>query len=228
MGLDNPEDIINALSEVYVFSEQIVSEHSKRNWGAHRVSKVERSDKDPPNLRSTWTEVIPDFDGVLGEYNNRIRKITLYKKAICWFAAAREWHPMHLEKVVELHECAHALHHLGPASPVPAAAETELKQRNLRYRKIPDELKEQIAQLMTLLAIRGQAAAVRHSRAKSHWKTMEQIFVELMRNQSPKYQLSELVLQTKSTRLEEKTNLIIQLSDQGCYPSSEQINGIFT
>src|SRR5262249_17094917 len=81
--------------------------------------KYKETDETPPNVRnnqSKWVDLRPDFDGLLGKYQMGPPRITVYRKAVVWVANEFDWHPGRLKRLVDLHEWAHALHHLGSSS----------------------------------------------------------------------------------------------------------------
>lgn len=212
----------------------VFPEHSRRQfyWVAHQGIKLERSDADPPLVRSrdgSWQDLSPNFEEILGSYEAKARKITIYKKGIVWCAAsrARNWNPAQLERIVELHEWAHVLHHLGAAEPFEESTKVrELRLRSNRYRKAPEEFKEQIAQLLALLLIRGEAARDRPAREIKYLNNLEEMFFALMDDQSSRYHLPAVVRATDFDRLRVKARLILAIADKEYFPSLTEIHGI--
>ena len=94
-----------------------------------------------------------------GLYRASEKKIVLFNKGITWLANQRKWNPWCLEKLVDIHEYAHAAHHLGMIGPPGVRNESQKAQnwteKNISFGIAPNDLREQIAQLAPLLTIRA-------------------------------------------------------------------------
>jgi hypothetical protein len=188
-----------------------------------QAPKCEESDETPPAILDEKEDILLDYDGLLGLYEMGPPRITIYKKAIESVANKRGYFPEHLKHLVDIHEWGHALHHLGSFEP--ASDEEFMNSRNAeRYRATSDELKEQIAQLATLLTVRESAQRVRSEEAKTFYEELENMFFDLMSRQSAKYKLPDFVRGFTVTRLREKLQLLFRISD--CPLSLEDVAGI--
>jgi hypothetical protein len=99
-------------------------------------------------------------------------------------------------------------------------------ERNARFRAAPDELKEQIAQLCTLVVLRGQAASARQPKARSTLQDMESIFFSLMSSQSARYRLPDEVRQMDLPRLHAKLALLFRMADERIFPRLDDVADI--
>ncbi len=124
------------------------------------------SEKVPALTREESRDDFLPIDRVLGEYDPRRRKITIFIKAIESHSASLDCDPKDLEFLVRCHEFAHAIVHLGVRATHRAdvtktfgkdgATDTRrfLRARNARFRRIGDQAHEMLAQALTLSAVR--------------------------------------------------------------------------
>jgi hypothetical protein len=223
-----------AYQEVFSSSASaMITQYSRRDfyWTASSKMSVRRSDEDPPIIKDgrAWTDLVPDYELLLGVYDNARHRITLFKKGIDWLAQQHDWEPGRLESIVELHEWGHAVHHLGPNEPSKFDAKvvsSELRRRTLAFRCCPDEFKEQIAQLLTLLAIKGKRQESQFPKAKEYFEIMEEMFFELMDRQSAKYRLPKIVRDMEIPQLRTRAQLLLSMSDAKCPLTLDHVRSI--
>lgn len=232
------QGMIDVLSEVYVAPYSLISGHVGRNFFHNSQNTVTQEDSrdDPPLVASRngqWVDLTPDFESLLGVYQGvdkaETRRIVLFDKGIEWLADQRDWEPNKLRLIVRLHEWSHALHHLGPREQhivKGVAVPRGFAERNARFRAAPDDLKEQIAQLCTLVALRGQAVRAQPTRAREILRDIEQIFFKLMEVQSQKYRLPEAVRDMSPDRLKSKLALLLRMADNRIFPKIDDIADI--
>jgi hypothetical protein len=168
------QEAIEILGECYPVVCTAVPQATNRiflNFPGYR-----ESDETPPavrNNRSKWIDIRPDFDGLLGQYHPP--RITVYRKAIVAVANEFDLHPEHLKRLVDLHEWAHALHHLGSSSRTHVFSASRKAKKSKNFRETSEELKEQIAQLATLLTLRSLAERVRYEKSKKFYDELENV-----------------------------------------------------
>jgi len=232
---DEMRDAMDALSEVLVAPAFLLWDHVGRAFfhGSNNTVTEEASRDDPPLLAhqgGRWIDLTPDFESLLGVYQADRRRIVLFDKGIEWLADRQDWSPNRLRMIVRLHEWSHALHHLGAPRRHAArgmAIPRGFAERNARFRAVPDDLKEQVAQLCTLVALRGQIAHARHPRAREMLQDVERIFFELMHMQSERYRLPDEVRDMTFDRLKTKLELLLRMSDNRLFPAIEDVADIF-
>ncbi len=228
------QDTLDALSEVMVHPAYLLWDHASRIFfhGSNNTVREEASRDDPPLLAhrgGRWVDLTPDFESLLGLYEPEKRRIVLFDKGIEWLADKQDWVPNRLRMVVRLHEWAHALHHLGAPRRHTArgmAIPRGFAERNARFRAAPDDLKEQIAQLCTLVALRGQIARAKKPKAQAMLEDVERIFFELMDRQSSRYRLPDEVRGMTLDRLKLKLELLLRMSDNRVFPGLEDVGDI--
>jgi hypothetical protein len=215
-----PPDFHEALAECYLPPNGIVQSMG-RFFGAN-FPRYRDSNDTPPAIRNDqWVDVRPDFDGFLGEYRARPPLIITYKKAILSVATENDWHPWHLERLVLFHEWTHALHHLGmPKTTDALGAKSSKAAKTKAFTAASEHLKEQIAQLNTLLVLRSQAEL---DKSKKFYETLEDIFFSLMSRQSRKYQLPHGMREATIARLRDKVQVLFRISDCGSSLDQEEI-----
>lgn len=164
-------ETLEILSECYPVVCTAMSQATDRFFCNY--PKYKESDETPPavrNNRGKWTDIRPDFDGLLGEYDPP--QITIYRKAIAAVANEFDLHPGRLKRLVDLHEWGHALHHLGSSSRTHVFSASVKAKKSKNFRETSEELKEQIAQLATLLTLRSLAEDVRHEKSKKFYEEL--------------------------------------------------------
>lgn len=184
------QDTMDALSEVLVPPAFLLWDHVGRTFfhGSNNTVREEASRDDPPlviDQGGRWVDLTPNFESLLGLYQAETPRIVLFDKGIEWLADREDRGPSRLRMVVRLHEWAPALHHLGAPRRHTArgmAIPRGFAERNARFRAAPDDLKEQIAQFCTLVALRGQIARAKKPKARAMLADVERIFFELTRN----------------------------------------------
>jgi hypothetical protein len=229
------EKALDVLRECYYSSESMASSvMNRKRWGRPSLRlRILKSDDDPPIIserKGEWIELYPpDYERLLGQYSGKNTEIILFTKGIEWLANKMNLHPSHLEKIVKLHEYAHALHHLGSGDLIIEKG-VELariwKAKHRCFQAAPSDFKEQIAQVTTLLAIRHRRGEVQLQESKDFFSGLEDIFIQLMRNQSEPYRLPDVVLEMDENRLQIKLTLLLRMSDNGTYPALSDMSDI--
>jgi hypothetical protein len=204
---------LDVLGEVYTPPKNDLSLSSKRYFGGISLVAEVPSNDDPPvikNQNGQW-DTQPNFDGFLGMYEPRKRRITIFNKAIVWVANANGWDPGRLERIVKLHEWAHALHHLGTFDSLGAI---NLRTCGSRYRAASAEMSEQIAQLATLVTLKTSIEKAQHKKSKEICFEIQEMFFFLMERQSSIYWLPSSLKEVSPQRLAAKLKLLFQISDR--------------
>src|ERR1700738_1266134 len=136
--------------------------------------------------------------------------------------------PILVERIVRYHEYAHAVHHRGvtKSNILPAEAAELLRRNDLSYRSAPEETKEQIAQLATLVVIRTRLQDVSNKEVRDVLDHMLETFFSLMGRQSPRYQLASRTRHDDLPRLRDKLRLLLGMSDARLWPSADFIRRI--
>jgi hypothetical protein len=206
-------DTLEIIAEVYTSPRNDVAQSSDRYFrGPHDAIEIESND-DPPTIRNQngrWRDTKPDFDGLLGLYEFKKKRITIFKKGILWVANENEWEPGRLEKLVRLHEWAHAVHHLGSFD---KSGSINTRALNESFHKASDDLKEQIAQLATLVSLKASAEKARYDKSKEYHQRLQDMFFSLMSQQSDKYHLPGAAKCMSKDHLLRKLRLMFRISD---------------
>lgn len=176
-------DMIEALSQVCKGPYQMVKEETALVFGTGLEPVEQSSDEDPPQWDRRdegWA-----IDGFLGQYEAQTRQITIFDKGISHAAEQLNVNPDQLRYIVRIHEWGHGIFHVGvdEATNVALAKETLkdnhayrndlLRMLTGRYGSVEPYVHEQIAQLITWLALeklrrdaRAEAAIAAHDRLK--------------------------------------------------------------
>jgi hypothetical protein len=146
---------------------------------------------------------------LLGKYEPRRLRITIYRVRIQQVASSLDVPPLHLRRVVSLHEYAHALVHVGQHAKTAlpsrnsyashdewnAAIEAACQQARTAgarlYRQISDELHEQLAQLLAWQCVRKVANRAR-SVSPEQAQFLVTAFDRLASVQPREYQIDDL------------------------------------
>lgn len=189
----------------------------------------EASDEgDPPGLAKAAVKEGPlDFELVLGFYEASARRITCFPKGISYVATSLKVHPDLVERIVRYHEYAHAFHHLGISGSNSAREDVAALQshNDAAYRRAPEEIKEQIAQIATLVTIltRRKNAS---TEAQAIFDRMLDIFFMLMKRQSVRYQLPPAMRDADPADLRDNLSLLLDMSDDNVFPLASHIRRI--
>jgi hypothetical protein len=222
---------IELLSAIYEPTFMLVPNAVGRSfYGLMAVEEV--TDDDPPWVATRagkWLDVSFDFEQVLGLYEPDLKRIQLFSRGIAWAAQQLGVHPTRLERIVKMHEWAHALHHLGSWTYIKGkrtAYASVWRTKKVRYKNAPEEFKEQLAQLMTLLAIRHQRVRAHKEEVVQFCKKLEGDFFALIARQSPLYQLPDIVKEMDQIRLQRKVRMLLEQSDRGVYATANDIRTV--
>jgi hypothetical protein len=136
-------------------------------------------------------------------------------------------HPDLVERIVRYHEYAHAIHHLGISNAKSTREDAAAlhSHNNVAYRLAPEETKEQIAQIATLVTILTRRKNASPD-AQAIFDRMLDIFFMLMKRQSLRYQLPPAMRDTDPADLREDISLLLDMSDDNVFPSAGHIGRI--
>jgi hypothetical protein len=211
---------IEALSQVMKAPYMLVSNQTGLVFPYSMLPDEVTSDLDPPG----WAERDErwSIDGLLGLYDSKLKKITIFSKGI-GFAAEKlnvsaEW----LNYIVRIHEWGHGVFHLGsnPASArsltsVDLTGDTPLRELVLAsatniYQDVDDFVHEQIAQAITFLTLEGLRGDATVEEAKRACASLMEIFNALTSYQAPKYRLDDL-RHLETDRMRERVRGVVRL-----------------
>ncbi len=225
-------DFHDFMPEIYESCNHMIWHAIGRHQYTHDFPIAKASDEDPPIIEETngiWDDLPLDFEMLLGVYLPDSRQVIKYTKGILWAADTYDWHPKRLERLVEIHEQAHFLHHLGYfEGQVPEYPRSDefIDNKDDHYNSMPDETKEQIAQLMTVVTLKSKQKRAKYDKSREVFADMESILYELMRYQSRMYCLPESVRETDFDRLQEKAITLLRIVDKGANVDAEDVAGI--
>ena len=193
----------------------------------------ERTEEDalPPALVSaSHRDARLDFETTLGHYDADSREVVIWQKGVDYAAKSIGRSSVSVVRVVKYHEWAHALHHVGlkPDADLTSRAAAALGHQDLRFRNTPDDLKEQIAQLTAVVAIRRRKIKARFSASRDALDDILETFFLLMKQQSRKYIQPADVRTCDVDYLERKLRLLLDMADSGIYPAVEHIKEILS
>jgi hypothetical protein len=226
--MDDPTKVLEMLSELHTPPGLDMSAITGRYTRADAMFAEVNDEGDPPAFAETsHQDFLLDFETVLGFYDADERRIICFPKGIAFVGKVLNVDSILIERIVRYHESAHALHHLGLAKtnimPFEAAA---LSMNNESYRRTSDEMKEQIAQLATLVVIRTRRQDVSNPNAQKIFDLMLEAFFTLMQRQTPRYQLPPKTRDADLARLRDKLHLLFDMSDASVFPSADHIRRI--
>jgi hypothetical protein len=222
----DPTMVLKMMSELFAAPSSVMSDVMNRYGGVGALADVE-DEGDPPAFAGTKNRDVPlDFEMVLGFYDADKARITRFPKGIAYVAEDLNVHRELIELIVRYHEFAHALHHLGVCRENHSDLEKLRYAHDKTYRRSPEETKEQIAQLATLVGIRSRRQAAGSEEAQRALDQMLEGFFKLMQRQSPRYQLPQKTRDTDLPRLCDKLRLLLDMSDGSMFPSADQIRRI--
>ncbi len=169
-----------------------------------------------------------DFEETLGRYDAGTATVTIWPSGIKRAAEMLGTSEIFIERIVKLHEFAHALHHRGVSrtQALPNEAAAILQRQDISFRAMAMETGEQVAQLATLVAIRLRRDRARHAKALATLDGLVDAFLKLMDRQSRPYRLPLACRDMDVRRLQEKLSLIVDMTESGMSPSADHIKRI--
>jgi hypothetical protein len=222
-------DDLEKLSALHTFPQRDVLAAAGRYLRSEAMPREVEDHGDPPAFVGTSHRDFPfDFETVLGFYDADLRRITRFRRGIVFVAETLDVPEILVEQIVRYHEYAHAVHHCGLTEPniLPAETAEPLRRNDLSYRSAPEETKEQIAQLATVVVIRTRLQEVSNKEVRDALDQMLEAFFRLMGRQSPRYQLALRTRQDDLGRLRDKLRLLLDMSDNCLWPSAAFIRRI--
>jgi len=159
-------------------------------------------------------EIIP-IDGILGQYDPKLKEITIFQKGIDWASEKLKVNSKGLEQVVKYHEWSHAILHLGK--------DTKGKSCKLGvYNRIDFHLHETLAQLWTYHALKHR---IRYADVSSRdvLQTWLDVFLVLSHHQPLEYRGWEKFKGTPIVRIRKFTHALRNNYVKGRYELFEQL-----
>lgn len=162
----------------------------------HHPSEI-FSEADPP-IRLTRESDEIAIDGVLGQYNPSTQEITIFRKGISHVAEILKVSPEDLTQVVQLHEWAHALLHVGLEKADHLSIlrndsqwNERLPQLNAWFNTLDPNLHESLAQLFTREGLRTLKDEATIPAAQAAIDRIEAVFKQLMRRAPSAYRIEK-------------------------------------
>jgi hypothetical protein len=220
---------LEKLSELHTFPDRDMGAAAGRYPRSEAMPTEVEDHGDPPAFVGISHRDFPfDFETVLGLYDVDKTRITRFTRGIKFVAETLHVPLILVERIVRYHEYAHAVHHRGvtKSNILPAEAAELLRRNDLSYRSAPEETKEQIAQLATLVVIRTRLQDVSNKEVRDVLDHMLETFFSLMGRQSPRYQLASRTRHDDLPRLRDKLRLLLDMSDACLWPSADFIRRI--
>lgn len=195
-------DTLEVMYQVFKSPHQLVCAETTLFFSTSMMPSEEKSDDEPPGwaLRDElWT-----IDELLGVYDSTRRKITIFDKGIGFIAARLGVPAEFIEYIVRIHEYGHAVFHLGVDRPTYDALNRAFLEDSPHwqldtasvltavYASVDPYVHEQIAQLITWLALEQLHSQVSTDRAKTACAKLRDAFDKLMTRQPPAYRLDAL------------------------------------
>ncbi|MDZ4736860.1 MAG: hypothetical protein SGJ07_10990 [Rhodospirillaceae bacterium] len=193
------DELMTALSQIYRPPGQLTGATAGLVFATAMLPGEQTSEDDPPEWdrrEEGWT-----IDGLLGCYDASSSMITIFKKGIDFAAPQIGTTAELLTIIVRLHEWAHATFHLG----VDQATSTSLAKASLgngtlqiedtccamtqAYQAADSYVHEQIAQVLTRLALDDLLVGASVEQAKNSCTEAIAVFERLMRRQPEQYSL---------------------------------------
>jgi hypothetical protein len=211
---------IEALSQVMKQPYMLVSDQAGLVFPHSMLPDEVVSDIDPPGWAGRderWS-----IDGLLGLYDSKLRKITIFSKGIDFVAEKLNVSADWLNYIVRIHEWGHGVFHLGvdPASArsltsMDPASDTPLREVVLAsatniYQDVDDFVHEQIAQAITFLALEGLHRGATMEESRRACSSLIEMFNALTSRQAPKYRLDDLS-HLETLRLSERLRDMVRL-----------------
>jgi hypothetical protein len=194
---DETMDMLDAIIHVYTPAFQVMQAAVAQRWSfaiGHFPSEI-RSDSEPPASVDKRSEVIP-IDGLLGLYDPASLQITVFQKGIERVSEILGVRASDLDIIVTLHEWAHGLIHLGLTEQErlkvimePSSWDTHLATTSAWFRELDPILHERLAQLLTYHGLKDLSGQRTNPKAVPVLERISIAFEQLMRRQSPEYQI---------------------------------------
>lgn len=172
---------INRLSEILLpLPYETLNQLTELEFGYGQFPKGPLVSQTQPPLLEEYEngEIIP-IDGILGQYDPKLKEITIFQKGMDWACEKLEVNSSWLEQVVKYHEWSHAILHLGK--------DTKGNSCKLGvYNRVELHLLETLANLWTYHALEHR---IRYADVSSRdiLKTWLDVFLVLSRHQPREY-----------------------------------------
>jgi hypothetical protein len=197
--------LLEAMAQVAVPPFQIVEREVNHEWQfaiPHFPSEIE-SDEEPPIRLGDRVDMIP-IDRVLGLYTPATQQITIFHKGILRVADILKVREHDLTFVVQLHEWAHALVHVGltEADRLRVTRDDSLwpsclKEATALFEGLDPYLHERLAQLLTFHGLRSMHTAATAQEAKAALERIAETFTKLTQRAPNEYQIDDYVQVSK-------------------------------
>lgn len=192
-------EALDAFSEVFKPPSQIVEKTVDCRWtfAVNHCPAEVRSDDEPPVRLGERIDTIP-ICGVLGLYEPDTQQITIFSKGVARAAQVLGCQPDHLRLVVRIHECAHALLHVGltkddrlRVTENGSVWRESLKQATNWFKSLDPELHERLAQLLTYHGLRSVETDAQLTRAKATLARIVSAFEDLASRSPSEYRIDQ-------------------------------------
>jgi hypothetical protein len=222
---------LGALSEIWVSPMHLVGPAASLMFAIPLQPAETATDEDPPGWdkrEEGWS-----IEELLGQYNSQKKTITLFNKGIK-HAAEQLIIPVEgLRYVVRLHEWGHAVFHLGVNRGVSAELagamladdddliESTVKELTKIYNSVQEYVHEQIAQVITKLALEELRAGATFEESKAASETLLARFETLTKRQPPRYRIDQF-RDLKREHLQSRLQSVIGLIREDCIRGNEK------
>ena len=223
--MPDPQRLLDALSEIYKPPSHLVTNEVGMSFTTS-ISPSEMATDDKPE---GWEERHErwEIDNFLGMYEHEKRQITIFNKAIDFIATQMKVNRKQLEYVVRLHEWSHATFHVGTTEQMSytlARANVEDGQQTIddhlatltgAYQSVDIYVHEQFAQALTYLTLGRLFREAKLDEAKSACKSLQELFLDLMKRQPHRYRLEKGLLDLDQQVLHRRMGTIVPLLRAG-------------
>ncbi len=192
---------MDVLSQVLIPPFQIVQQVVNYEWAfptSHCPSEI-KSNEEPPIRLGKRVDAI-EIDGVLGLYTPATQQIIIFRKGIVRVADILEVREHDLTFVVQLHEWAHALVHVGLSEDERLRLLGDeslwpncLNDATTLFEELDPELHERLAQILTFHGLESMQAAATLPEALTALERIAETFNKLTRRSPRKYQIDDYV-----------------------------------
>jgi hypothetical protein len=226
----NPFELLEALSDLHKLPYQLIERSMgyEYQFSSRKMPKEDFSSDEPPERLREKGEVIT-IDGYLGLYEPDKIRITIFKKGIEEVSEILKCKSFDLTYIVQLHEWAHGLMHVGlsrddvvKVSKADNVFNEQIGIIDNVFRSMDDRLQEHLAQLITyqsLNTLQGEARS--EISRKTIWRIVH-VFKDLSRRQPLEYQVDDYLWITKYQLIKGIT-LIRNEWLKGCFEAWDMI-----